>query len=80
MLILRSRCNDTRVLARGKESTVSVDNFAEKISAWLKKRCFLGSNQICLFFRQLFKPLINNKRFSDFVQITEKTGQFVKEL
>jgi hypothetical protein len=73
--ILRSRCTEPWAGARGKLSTVSVDNSAEKISGEPFFRCFQAGSLECPIFRQFCKALISFQRFFKSGQIPEKTNE-----
>jgi hypothetical protein len=76
-MILLAACNEPWAGARGKLSTVSVDNLAEKISSARNFRCFRPDSVICLFFRQDSKYLILNDIIFTLWQTLEKSGLFV---
>jgi hypothetical protein len=65
---------------RGKLSTLSVDNLAEKFSGASKFPCFRRVSLICLFFRHFVNPLKPNERISTIWQIPDKSEDFVKVL
>jgi hypothetical protein len=79
-LILDPRCNDKGPRARGKKSTEIVDKFAEKFSGRGNLPCFTWARTVCLFFRQIGKPLILNDKLFNILQIPEKSGDFVTAL
>ena len=61
-MILSVDCNVSHVKARGKLSTVSVDNSAEKISGSRNFLGFLALSLMCLFFRHISKALFLNEK------------------
>src|SRR5690606_5736754 len=78
--ILAAGCNEPRAGARGKLSTVSVDNPAEKICRPRDSCCFRLDSVICLNIRQNRKLLISKERFFNVWQTLEKSGLFVTAL
>jgi hypothetical protein len=61
-LILSTGCNVSNAKARGKLSTVSVDNSAEKISGSRNFLGFLALSLMCLFFRHIVNTLFLNEK------------------
>jgi hypothetical protein len=78
--ILGQGCTEPRAGARGKLSTVSVDNFAEKISGAQDSCGIRGDSVICLKNRQFFKPLKTQGRFLTSWQTLGISGLFVTGL
>jgi hypothetical protein len=77
--ILVLGCNDKGPSARGKKSTVSVDNIAEKFSGAQNFSCFSPRATVCLIFRQTFKALILMQRISRIRQTPDKSQEFVTD-
>jgi len=72
-VILADRCTQNNLIARKKESTVSVDKSGDNFASCLNFSCFITTFLVCLKNGQFFKPL-----FLD--DIINTSGKLLKTL